>query len=217
MTIYIKLPYQPEYPTTLEDAASKVATGEIPLDDAFAWHEGLSDWIPLDKLIAPPEAKAATTQAISIKSQDLGSHPAPKKPFLPKSLQTLDHDLRSNTSNPRLRGLRTFLASSLSCVMLFVGGLKLMEVHTRTTQSATAGVMFITGMICATVAVIGLLEVISGKPYVKWVSAWELLPRWKRLIWLSLTVILLILLLIAGCVLYLIFVELLNPGQTKWY
>jgi hypothetical protein len=91
-----------------------------------------------------------------------------------------------------------------------------MENHTRATQSAIAGTLFIGGLLAAATGFIGFLELTSGVPYVKWLSSWEHLAAWKRFMFLCAIIIAFIVLLIIGCGIYVYIVELQNPGQTAW-
>jgi hypothetical protein len=75
-----------------------------------------------------------------------------------------------------LHGIRTLAIYGFVSVCLFIVGLKLMEKHVRPSQSAIAGWMFIGGLLSASVAIIGIIELVTGRPYSRWVSAWEKLP-----------------------------------------
>jgi len=140
-----------------------------------------------------------------------------KKPFLPESIVSLESHLREDTHTPRVHGIRTLAVYGFISVCLFFGGLKLMEIHARPSQSALAGWLFFGGLLSASAAIIGIIELVTGRPYSRWVSAWEKRPVWQRFLWLCVTVIFLILLLIAGIILYCFCEEMKNPGATKWF
>jgi len=53
MKILVKLPYQPEFEATLDQLKAKVTASEIDPITAFAWYDGLSEWVTLDQLIDP--------------------------------------------------------------------------------------------------------------------------------------------------------------------
>jgi hypothetical protein len=50
MEIWIKIPYQPEVKTTLQEAKEKVSSGYINPSQTFVWYEGITEWTLLSTL-----------------------------------------------------------------------------------------------------------------------------------------------------------------------
>ena len=50
MNIWIKLPYQPEAETTLQEVKERVSLGEINPSQTFVWYEGITEWTLLSTL-----------------------------------------------------------------------------------------------------------------------------------------------------------------------
>jgi len=103
-------------------------------------------------------APRLSVQSTSAQNSPSSLEKRTKKPFLPESIVSLESHLREDTHTPRLHGIRTLAIYGFVSVCLFIGGLKLMEKHVRPSQSAIAGWMFIGGLLSASVAIIGIIE-----------------------------------------------------------
>lgn len=102
MNIWIKLPYQPEAETTLQETKERVSLGEINPTDTYIWYEGLSEWVLLSSLLKTINSTEQTPPPLD--STVLNSAP----PRIPET-NIQQKELNTYSNNSVIYSVLTFL------------------------------------------------------------------------------------------------------------